>query len=244
MATTAPSFLRQKNARVLWDFDHTLISVNSDTWIPAQYGPVFKNLIDAGKAAGVPWTELMARVAVSMYGEDITVAMISLSAAELPVEDAILSAIRETAHAGVSQHIVSDANSLYIKAFLKARDLAPLFASIATNPATISAEGCIMIAPAVPRETPHACPLCPPNLCKGGVIRARGWATDSGRTIYIGDGGGDECPSRALRKGDLVLARGGFPLASLLAQQPPAAAVLIWNDAAALRAALADAIKL
>ena len=241
--------------RILWDFDNSLISVNSDVWIPSKFSNKtsndskdndFTRLIKAGKKARVPWTALMAKVLVAMHGEDISVEMIKAEAEQLPVDTNVLLAIRECAVMGAEQHIVSDANSFYIDAFLNKHHLTSLFTSVETNPTSVSMTGCLCLEPAVPRDSPHNCHMCPPNLCKGAVLRAREWVKgEEGRTIYVGDGAGDECPARTLRKGDLVLARGGeeFPLAGILAEHPPIATVIVWNTFAELRNALVTALK-
>merc|ERR1712151_981330 len=54
---------------------------------------------------------------------------------------------------------------------------------------------------------PHKCSLCPANLCKGGVLEQLRQSFKPTRVIYVGDGGGDFCPSCDLQVGDYVLCR-------------------------------------
>ena len=68
-----------------------------------------------------------------------------------------------------------------------------------------------------PSRAAHACPACPPNLCKGAVVEAL-LATarrPPARVLYLGDGANDACPCARLvsggRPGDLVLARSHYP---------------------------------
>jgi 2,3-diketo-5-methylthio-1-phosphopentane phosphatase len=225
---------------IIWDFDFSLISVNSDEWIPAQFGSAFTDMICAGRERREQWTALMDRVAGAMYAAGVTADQLTRAAASMPIDDDAVAAVREAAAAGAEQLIVSDANSVYISELLSAQSLDSHFSCIVTNPAHFDARGCLRIEPAVSPENPHGCVLCPKNLCKGGVLRARQLVQDNfdGTIIYVGDGSGDVCPARALRSRDVVLARAEFPLAKALKQQAPSARVETWADYSQLRAAM------
>ena len=85
------------------------------------------------------------------------------------------------------------------------------FSTVVTNPAEFDDAGRLHVRPHQPDETPHACPHCPINLCKGAVMER--WLEElaPSRCVYVGDGGGDFCPSTRLRSGDAVLARRAPP---------------------------------
>eukprot|EP01018_Ginkgo_biloba_P031636 Gb_03862 [translate_table: standard] len=116
--------------------------------------------------------------------------------------------------------IVSDANTFSIKTILESHDLLQYFSEITTNPAEVDENGRLRISPFHPFTSPaHGCSLCPPNMCKGAIIREMCKSLESGpkkRFIYLGDGSGDFCPSLQLDDGDHVLARKDYPLWNLI----------------------------
>lgn len=78
----------------------------------------------------------------------------------------------------------------------------------------------------------HGCPLCPSNLCKGKELEAlRNAQQTHRRVVYCGDGANDFCAVLRLGKGDVALARGGFPLEKLINQHRNCvnADVVVWN---------------
>lgn len=114
---------------------------------------------------------------------------------------------------------MSDANSYFIKEILERHGLQEYFSQVHTNPAHVDDSGALRVLPFHPKDTPHGCKLCPLNMCKGLIldsIRKGSSETLKRRVIYVGDGGGDYCPSLRLVRGDHVLARQGFPLSKRL----------------------------
>jgi pyridoxal phosphate phosphatase PHOSPHO2 len=199
---------------VVWDFDHSLIPLNSDLIIPRALapGPALEALFQTRD--GTPWTQLIDRILGHMHSVGISASQIGAAARAMPFDDDIHRGIAELGAAGVEQKILSDANSLYIREFLEFHQLSAYFSDIHTNPATVAGDGgLVRLAPAVPPDAPHGCPLCPPNLCKGAVLR--GWRTAAAagqRFFYVGDGGGDVCACLQLNADDVVFARAGWPL--------------------------------
>jgi 2,3-diketo-5-methylthio-1-phosphopentane phosphatase len=249
-------------ALVVFDFDCSLIDVNSDEWVPAQLAPPLLAHIAEHKR-GVQWTALMADVAVRMHAAGVTRAAVEACLAAMPVAEEVVAVIRAAAAASIPVHIVSDANAVYISAFLAGRGLAPAVAGVVTNRAEWDAHGCLRIAPHHEGPAPHGCPRCPVNLCKGGVMDRLGFSARAGGDaatatatatatarrpplVYIGDGGGDLCPALRLGPGDLILARAGYPLHARLTS--PAIAPLVaarvqaWADGRGMAAAIAEFI--
>jgi 2,3-diketo-5-methylthio-1-phosphopentane phosphatase len=235
-------------AVVVFDYDLSLIDVNSDTFVPlrvARDGSI-SAFISEGHARGEPWTALMAAAAVRLHAQGVTRGEIEGALADMPAFPQALEAVRAIAAAGHELRILSDANTVFIERFLHAHGLHALFASITTNPATWREDGLLMIRPFTPASAPHGCGRCPPNLCKGAQMdamrlsaRARDAEGSSGPVIYVGDGGGDLCPCLRLGRRDLVLAREGYPLASALrATADVAPQVVEWRDGESLQAAL------
>ena len=242
---------------VVFDFDLSLIDVNSDTHVPARLAPEVLDFVRS-RARETPWTQLMAEACARMHALGVARAQVEDCLRAMPAAPELIAAVRAAAAAGARLHIVSDANEVFIGEFLRAHALGPLFASVHTNRAAWRADGLLEVAPfheaAAP---PHGCARCPPNLCKGLVMDALGLSAGSGAgggagaataaaaasVTYIGDGGGDLCPALRLGARDLVLARGGFPLARALhaAEGAPLLAVLVeWEDGRALAAALRE----
>ncbi|KAF6263588.1 putative phosphatase-domain-containing protein [Scenedesmus sp. NREL 46B-D3] len=108
----------------------------------------------------------------------------------------------------------------------------------------------LVIQPRHPESSsPHNCPRCPSNLCKGAELRRLRFGASStnhdaqqlcsgsyGRIVYAGDGANDICPALSLGPNDVVLARAGEALAMYAVAaaqdssvQQLAAPVYVWN---------------
>ena len=195
---------------VVWDFDWSLINENSDTYVLEQVDAqvasrMEKKLLDEG--SGIGWTQLMDWSVGELHKAGHTPQAIRKALVGIPVLGGALAAFDAAKAAGAQQRILSDANSVYISTILEARGLSDAVPVVVTNPAAFDDEGRLHIKPLVPKELPHACPRCPPNLCKGAVLES--WLEElrPRRCIYVGDGGGDFCPATRLRPQDVVLAR-------------------------------------
>jgi pyridoxal phosphate phosphatase PHOSPHO2 len=238
--------MARSNVCVVWDYDHSLIPDNSDTFIPKMLAP--GRALDAlfANPRALPWTELIGQVLSHLHSVGVTAAQIAAASAAMPFDAEVHTAIAELAARGARQSILSDANTLYISTFLARHGLTAHFADVHTNPATVAADGgLVRLAPAVPPGAPHGCALCPPNLCKGAVLRRwRAAAAPAAAWLYVGDGGGDVCACLQLGAGDVVFARAGFPLAKALQGRHAAglrAALRLWASGGELRAGLAAA---
>lgn len=212
---------------LIWDFDHSLISCNSDEAIPLHFSSAYLNIIKEGSRQGTQWTNLMAHVAKKMHSNGVTKQQLIEAAGGVSVDTYTLALIKSLPPT-ITQYILSDANEVYIQSFLAAHNLSPVFdGRVVTNPAHFSEDGCLIIEPQTPPTTPHNCPHCPVNLCKGRALKS--WAL-SGQIMYVGDGGGDYCPSLCLPSSGVVFAREGFPLAQKCAANPPQAKVVLWSS--------------
>ncbi|KAE9448757.1 hypothetical protein C3L33_19345, partial [Rhododendron williamsianum] len=173
-------------AVVVFDFDHTMIEDNSDTW---------------------------DRMMEELHSRGKTIEEITECLRRVPMNSRVISAIR-IAHAlpRCELRIISDANQFFIETILKKYGLFDCFTEIVTNPSIVEG-GRLRIFPY--HSCPHGCSLCPPNLCKGLVIEhIQASISEKGkiRMIYLGDGRGDFCPSLKLGEGDHVMPRKDFPL--------------------------------
>ena len=235
---------------VIWDFDWTLINENSDTYVINQLGgsPATARMNSFGE--DVLWTERMSLMCqhltrdLGVTRQDIVDCMRTI-----PIFRENLELVRALGRrADVVQVIVSDANSLFIEAFLTENKLEECFDAVYTNPVAFqkcSSDGrsVLHVNPFVDERRPHGCETCTktPNMCKGQIVdllRAR-YSPQSSLSIetvdqkvyYLGDGRGDFCGVSRLSGNDTVLCRHGFSLSELLSEHPPKANdVVIWKD--------------
>lgn len=195
---------------MVWDFDLSLLlEANTDTWIVKRFSlPAY----DALRRTEQQWTDAMDAALGSLADRGVTPEAQRSAFAELPFQNAgLVKRLHEGG--GVTQVIVSDANSLFIEWLLSIHGLAHCFDRIVTNPAAV-------VGDRVRVRHFHrndACSLCPVNLCKGAVLQAYlrdhpGFA----RVFYVGDGRGDFHPCTL--PGVRPLARRGFPLSALLTE--------------------------
>ena len=119
---------------VVWDFDWSLVNENSDTWIFQRLAsPTTQALM--GDAA-VQWTQRCDRAALSLQLRDgVPAAAIAAAFSQLPIFPEHVQVVRELHAAGVRQFIVSDANTVFIKAFLEAHELSLCFSAVVSNTA-------------------------------------------------------------------------------------------------------------
>ena len=196
-------------ALVVWDFDWSLINENSDTYVIEELdtsGEVM-DAVEGKEGAGEGWTALMDWAVGELHARGHAPQALREALSNVPVLSGALEAVAAAQEAGAEQRILSDANDVYIATVLQARGLEGAFAHVETNPAEFDDADRLHIRPPQPADTPHDCPLCPPNLCKGAVIER--WLDElkPTRCVYVGDGGGDFCPATRLRVGDTLCAR-------------------------------------
>jgi pyridoxal phosphate phosphatase PHOSPHO2 len=196
---------------VVWDFDWSLVNENSDTWIV--------KVLDSARHAGMRaryhaefvgnWTRLMDTTLRELSTDHDREALLQ-ALLTIPVDPYTLMAVRLAAETtNAEQRILSDANSWFIDAITEHLEVADHFTTVVTNPSRW--EESTQILRVAPFHV-HACVRCPSNLCKGRVLDAWRAELRPDRIIYVGDGGGDLCPSLRLGPRDSVCARAGYPL--------------------------------
>ncbi|KAG9129708.1 hypothetical protein Leryth_026213 [Lithospermum erythrorhizon] len=137
---------------------------------------------------------------------------------QIPLHPRTAAAIRSAHALGCDLKVLSDANQFYIETILKHHGLYDCFSEIITNP-TVTDKGRLRIFPYHDLTSLHGCNLCPPNLCKGIVIKHRKALSLGDRKvqyIYLGDGKGDFCPTLQLDERDYVMPRKEFALCDLV----------------------------
>ena len=217
------------NDLVVFDFDWSLINENSDTWIFEKLVPCLHDEMRTLSSSEYKnsWTRLMDYLVGKMISDhSISIQQIRECLCDIPIYAEVIHAIRFAQSQGADIRILSDANDFYIDTILRHHSIDDAFTDIVTNRAAVNethsdgdatgaVQPSIRILPFQDPDTPHQCPLCPPNLCKGGVLDR--WMKDSisssaRRVIYIGDGRGDICPATRLTPTDWLLCRKDWQL--------------------------------
>ncbi|XP_029461560.1 pyridoxal phosphate phosphatase PHOSPHO2 [Rhinatrema bivittatum] len=222
---------------LVFDFDHTIIDDNSDTWIvncaPGRKLPnVLQNSYERGK-----WTEYMGRVFRYLGDQGIREDEMKGMMTAIPFTTGMHELLNF-----VSQRkdmfdciIISDSNTMFINWILRSANFQGVFDKIFTNPAAFDDFGYL----AVQNFHTHQCPECPPNLCKRKVLEQFiGVQLQNGvqytKIVYVGDGRNDLCPVKSLKPNDVTMPREGYALHKRISQMSPAFAslqsyVVIWS---------------
>ncbi|GAB2228024.1 hypothetical protein Droror1_Dr00009853 [Drosera rotundifolia] len=226
---------------VVFDFDKTIIEKDSDNWVVDELGftDLFNRLLPT-----MPWNSLMDTMMTEMHDARVTINDIAEVLKRTPIHPRIIEAIKSAYAAGCELRIVSDANLFFIETILNHLGLREYFAEINTNPGFVDEEGRLRVLPLHDfSKSSHGCGnLCPPNMCKGAIVRRILSEADEKqkKLIYLGDGTGDYCPSLSLRAGDHLMPRKNFPLWDLICKNPKliTASIHEWTDGAELESIL------
>jgi phosphoethanolamine/phosphocholine phosphatase len=222
---------------VVFDFDKTIIDVDSDNWVVDGLGAteLFDRLLPT-----MPWNTLIDTVMGELHAQGKTLHDVAEVLRAAPIDPHVVAAIKAAYSLGCDLRVLSDANRFFIETILDHHGLRGYFSEINTNPSRVDADGRLRIAPYHDFHAgAHGCALgtCPPNMCKGQVldrIRASIAADGGGgkRFIYLGDGRGDYCPSLRLAREDFMMPRKGFPVWDLICENPGLlqAEVHPWSD--------------
>lgn len=222
---------------VVFDFDKTIIDCDSDNWVVDSLGAteLFNRLLPT-----MPWNTLMDKMMTEIHKQGKSIDDVVETLERTPIHPRIIQAIKSAHALGCDLKIVSDANMFFIETILKHHEISGCFSEINTNPSFVDGEGKLRISPFHDfASSPHGCSLCPPNMCKGMVIKRIQEAalTVEGKKkkkkmVYLGDGSGDYCPTLKLTDGDSVMPRKSYPLWDLIRQNPNSvkAAIHEWSD--------------
>ncbi|KAA8541704.1 hypothetical protein F0562_022856 [Nyssa sinensis] len=232
---------------VVFDFDKTIIDVDSDNWVVDELGAtdLFNQLLPT-----MPWNSLMDRMMEELHAQGKTIENIAGVLKRVPIHPRIVPAIKSAHALGCDLMVVSDANLFFIETILNHLGLRDYFSEINTNPSFVNEEGRLRISPYHDfHSSPHGCPLCPPNMCKGLILeRIQASVSMEGKKkfIYLGDGSGDFCPSLKLKEGDYLMPRKNFPLWNLICQNSMhtiKAEIHEWSDGEELEQILLQLIN-
>ncbi|XP_021856307.2 inorganic pyrophosphatase 2 [Spinacia oleracea] len=229
---------------VVFDFDKTIIECDSDNWVVDELGFTerYNQLLNT-----MPWNSMMDTLMKEMHSQGITTDDIARVLKTVPIHPRVIPAIKAAHAAGCDLRIVSDANTFFIETVLDHLGLKNCFTEINTNPGYIDEEGRLRILPIHDfTKTPHGCNNpCPPNMCKGLVIKRLLSEHNAKKFIYLGDGIGDYCPSLRLREGDHVMPRKNYPVYDMISSNPMLISAKIheWADGEDLERILLSLIQ-
>jgi pyridoxal phosphate phosphatase PHOSPHO2 len=152
----------------------------------------------------------------------ITVSQLNECLCSIPIFEENITALKLAQSTGAMNFILSDANHHYISVILQHHNISSVFIEIESNFSRIDEEctaadgeqvlARLRISPHQPADSPHLCPLCPRNLCKGNVMAMWRDKYCFEKVVYVGDGGGDFCPVLCLGAEDVVLCRQDYSL--------------------------------
>ncbi|KAJ1285162.1 hypothetical protein BS78_03G258900 [Paspalum vaginatum] len=231
-------------AVLVFDFDKTIIDVDSDNWVVDSLGltDLFERLLPT-----MPWNALMDAMMCELHARGRTLDDVAAALRAAPIDARVPAAVRAAHALGCDLRVLSDANAFFIDTILDHHGLRGCFSEVNTNPSRVDAGGArLRIAPC---HLDHGCSVgtCPPNMCKGLVLdRILREAEAAGkRVVYLGDGRGDYCPALRLRRGDFVMPRRGFPVWDLICEDPARvqAEVHPWSDGAELEETLLRIVR-
>ncbi|KAL9350867.1 hypothetical protein Peur_058122 [Populus x canadensis] len=231
---------------VVFDFDKTIIDVDSDNWVIDELGftDLFNQLLHT-----MPWNSLMDRMMKEIHSHGKTIEDIAEVLRRIPIHPQVISAIKAAHAFGCELRIVSDANMFFIETILNHLGLKDYFSEINTNPGFVDEQERLRISPYHDfTQSSHCCSLCPPNMCKGLIIeRIQASISKDGskKIIYLGDGAGDYCPSLKLTEADYVMPRKNFPVWDLISENPllVKAEIHEWINGAELERVLLQIIE-
>ncbi|XP_057701937.1 pyridoxal phosphate phosphatase PHOSPHO2 [Corythoichthys intestinalis] len=216
---------------VVFDFDHTMVDDNSDTWVirclPGQKLPEsLKKSYRKGH-----WTEYMGRVMDYIGDQDVSVESIRAEMERIPLTAGMSELLTFISRnkSDIDCVVISDANSLFIDWILCGAGLRSAVDQVFTNPAGVNARGRVEVQ----HHHVHNCRRCPINMCKKKVLED--YLAQRNRyshVFYVGDGANDLCPVTCLRGCDVVMPREGYALEELLEDKRETlkARIVTWSS--------------
>jgi pyridoxal phosphate phosphatase PHOSPHO2 len=234
-----------------FDFDHTIINVNSDTYIDK----LISN--DDGKSYKYPkdidaltksWTHRMNSV-FDLLHKDFNIKKDDFIKClhQIKIDDEMKQLISNLSLNNYKIIIISDSNSIFIEEILRANNLLDIFQfqhnKIFTNSAQFDDNQKLIVKPfneTVDIDNVCKSGICATNMCKGTILQHYLKTTfineQNEKIIYVGDGHNDYCPGLFLTQNDSFLVRNKYSLQKMLFKDKQRldrikANILYWDTA-------------
>ncbi|KRX09226.1 HAD-like domain [Pseudocohnilembus persalinus] len=200
----------------VFDFDETITSKNTDTWIHSALddGKLPKEVLDKFISKG-QWIDFMQIVFDHMHKQGIKVEQMKKVQQQIPLVPGMIDVLKNIKDNDHDAIIISNANNLFIDWILEHHNLQDHVKRIFTNPAYVSENGKIEISGA----HTHECNVCWSNQCKTKSMLnyLDEVSNDKQQQIYdkisyFGDGINDLCPILNLDSIDFGFCRVGMGL--------------------------------
>lgn len=220
----------------VFDFDNTIIDVNSDTFVDRillrltnqteekyyEYPLEIEQLTKSHN-----WTHRMNAVFSYMNSKhSVQPQNIIDCMREIVIKDSMKQLLQHLHSKEFQIIIISDANSIFIQEILLKNNLDYIFSKIYTNKAEFCDQtGCLKVQPFNEsfnlNQELFNCPtqVCSTNICKGEVLKRHLCEielSNLAEIIYVGDGRNDYCPGLCLRETDFFFVRENYSLSKLL----------------------------
>lgn len=208
---------QQRRRLAAFDFDHTIVSQNTDTVVRDMLPNELVNTRALNELMENDcWTEYMAEVFRLLHAQQVNESRIRDTIRCIPEVPGFVRLIKHL-HKKLNFDliIISDSNSVFIDEWLRAHNLLDCFNAIFTNPAEFAPNGRLLVRP---HHQQTDCKLSASNLCKGRVLEHFVIEQDLRYNIrydhvfYVGDGNNDICPVLRQRACDFACARQGFAM--------------------------------
>lgn len=221
--------IQEFNNLVIFDFDHTIVDENSDTFIMNLLGKSISTLRAEQEYKTGHWTEFMQKIFILLKESQISTIKIKEILEKIPITPGFSELIEALGNNNNSQIIIiSDANSIFIDWILRKNSLNSYFYKTFTNDCQIIDE-LIKISP----YHSHKCETCPSNMCKKKILNDFLMENNYHfkNLIYVGDGENDYCPCQILKEKNLIFSRKDFALNKKINKVGGIIAdIFYWND--------------
>ncbi|KAL0354579.1 UNVERIFIED_CONTAM: Inorganic pyrophosphatase 1 [Sesamum radiatum] len=229
---------------VVFDFDKTIIEVDSDNWVVDELGAtdLFNQLLPT-----MPWNSLMDRMMREVHAQGKTLEDIKEILRRVPMHPRVVPAIKKAHALGCDLRIVSDANMFFIETILDHLGIKDYFTEINTNPSYVDDEGRLRISRTLIFTRLLTDAISALQTCGMIIERIQACIAKEGkkRMIYLGDGSGDFCPSLKLKEGDFMMPRKNYPVWDLICENRALmrAEIHEWADGAELERVLLELVE-
>lgn len=204
----------------VFDFDHTLIDDNSDTWIMDLCPELnLRSQLHSLRTQYSSWTKLMDHVFSLIHEQGRTKDEIINHMKKVRLFEQALKAVSAVHESKDSNCIIlSDSNTIFIDTMLEECSVKDKISYVISNPAYFDGNGRLHVQ----HYHSHDCKNClrSPNLCKGKALKEY-LSEHCGykRIVYVGDGRNDLCPCLKLTSEDVVICREGYGLQTELQKE-------------------------